>query len=100
MIVSDSFGRAWRLGQCEVAIGCAGLDPLDDWTDRRDRHGRRLEATRIALADEAAAAADLVRGKDSGIPAAIVRGLGHHVLAADGAGAAAMRRLRDQDLFR
>ncbi len=100
VIVSDSFGRAWRLGQCEVAIGCAGLDPLDDWTDRRDRHGRRLEATRIALADEAAAAADLVRGKDSGIPAAIVRGLGHHVLAADGAGAAAMRRLRDQDLFR
>jgi coenzyme F420-0:L-glutamate ligase / coenzyme F420-1:gamma-L-glutamate ligase len=100
VIVSDSFGRAWRLGQCEVAIGCAGLDPLDDWTDRRDRHGGKLEATRIAIADEAAAAADLVRGKDSGVPAAIVRGLGHHVLAADGPGAAALRRLRDQDLFR
>jgi coenzyme F420-0:L-glutamate ligase/coenzyme F420-1:gamma-L-glutamate ligase len=100
VIVSDSFGRAWRLGQCEVAIGCAGLEPLDDWTDRRDRHGRKLEATRIAVADEAAAAADLVRGKDSGVPAVIVRGLGHHVIAADGPGATALRRARNEDLFR
>jgi coenzyme F420-0:L-glutamate ligase/coenzyme F420-1:gamma-L-glutamate ligase len=100
VIVSDSFGRAWRLGQCEVAIGCAGLQPLDDWTGRPDREGRRLEATLIAVADEAAAAADLVRGKDSGVPAAVVRGLGHHVVAANGPGAAAMRRLRDEDLFR
>ena len=67
---------------------------------RRDRHGRLLEATSIAIADEAAAAADLVRGKDSGIPAAIVRGLADHVVADDGPGAAALRRLRDQDLFR
>ena len=100
VIVSDSFGRAWRLGQCEVAIGCAGLRPVDDWTDRRDRHGRRLEATSIAIADEAAAAADLVRGKDSGIPAAIIRGLADHVIAGDGPGAGTLRRLRDQDLFR
>ena len=100
MIVSDSFGRAWRLGQCEVAIGCAGVRPLDDWTDRRDRHGRRLEATRIAVADEAASAADLVRAKDSGTPVAIVRGLEDHVVPGDGPGAAALRRVRDEDLFR
>ncbi len=100
VVVSDSFGRAWRLGQCEVAIGCAGLRPLDDWTSRRDRHGRPLEATRIAVADQAAAAADLVRGKDSGVPAAIVRGLSDHVVPGDGPGAAALRRLREEDLFR
>ena len=62
-IVADSFGRAWRLGQAEVAIGCAGLAPLDDWRGRRDAGGRELEATLIAVADEAAAAADLVRDK-------------------------------------
>ncbi len=100
VIVSDSFGRAWRIGQCEVAIGCAGLRPIDDWKGRRDRHGRLLQATSIAIADEAAAAADLVREKDSGIPAAIVRGLADHVVADDGPGAAALRRIRDQDLFR
>lgn len=100
VIVSDSFGRAWRLGQCEVAIGCAGLAPLDDWRGRTDRDGSRLEATLIAVADEAAAAADLVRGKDSGVPAAILRGLGRYVIAADGRGATALRRARDEDLFR
>ncbi len=100
VIVSDSFGRAWRLGQSEVAIGCAGLQPLEDWTGRSDREGRRLEATLIAVADEAAAAADLVRGKDSGVPAAILRGLGHCVVDADGPGAAPLRRLRCEDLFR
>lgn len=100
VIVSDSFGRAWRLGQCEVAIGCAGIEPLDDWRGREDRRGRPLEATLIAIADEAAAAADLIRGKDSGVPAAVVRGLGRHVVDSDGPGAAAMRRERDEDLFR
>jgi coenzyme F420-0:L-glutamate ligase/coenzyme F420-1:gamma-L-glutamate ligase len=68
-IVSDSFGRAWRLGQAEVAIGCAGLSPLDDWRGRRDAGGRELAATQIAIADEAAAAADLVRDKASRVPA-------------------------------
>ena len=66
VVVSDSFGRAWRLGQAEVAIGCAGLVPLDDWRGREDSGGRALEATQIAVADEAAAAADLVRDKASG----------------------------------
>jgi coenzyme F420-0:L-glutamate ligase / coenzyme F420-1:gamma-L-glutamate ligase len=100
VVISDSFGRAWRLGQAEVAIGCAGLKPVDDWRGRRDAHGRELEATLIAVADEAAAAADLVRGKDSGIPAVVVRGLDRFVTAEDGPGAVALRRPRDEDLFR
>ena len=100
VVICDSFGRAWRLGQAEVAIGCAGLQPLDDWRGRRDAHGRELEATLIAIADEAAAAADLVRGKDSRIPVSLVRGLGRFVTAEDGPGAAALRRPRDEDLFR
>jgi coenzyme F420-0:L-glutamate ligase / coenzyme F420-1:gamma-L-glutamate ligase len=99
-IVSDSFGRAWRLGQAEVAIGCAGLAPLDDWRGRADAEGRSLEATLIAVADEAAAAADLVRDKASRVPAAIVRGLARHVTAEDGPGAQALRRPRADDLFR
>ena len=85
-VVSDSFGRAWRLGQAEVAIGCAGIAPLDDWRGRPDAGGRELEATLIAIADEAAAAADLVRDKASGVPAAIVRGLGRFVSDEDGPG--------------
>ncbi len=100
VVIADSFGRAWRLGQAEVAIGCAGLVPLDDWRGRRDAHGRELEATLIAIADEAASAADLVRSKDSRIPAVIVRGLDRFVTADDGPGAAALRRPRDEDLFR
>jgi coenzyme F420-0:L-glutamate ligase / coenzyme F420-1:gamma-L-glutamate ligase len=99
-IVSDSFGRAWRLGQAEVAIGCAGITPLDDWRGRKDASGRELEATSIAIADEAAAAADLVRDKASGVPVAIVHGLDRHVSDDDGPGAAALRRPRDEDLFR
>lgn len=99
-IVSDSFGRAWRLGQAEVAIGCAGIAPLDDWRGRADAGGRELEATLIAIADEAAAAADLVRDKTSRVPAAIVRGLARYVGADDGPGAAALRRPRGEDLFR
>jgi coenzyme F420-0:L-glutamate ligase/coenzyme F420-1:gamma-L-glutamate ligase len=100
VIVGDSFGRAWRLGQVEVAIGCAGLSPLDDWRGRADAGGRELEATVIAIADEAAAAADLVRGKDSRVPAAIVRGLERFVSDDDGPGAAALRRPSADDLFR
>jgi coenzyme F420-0:L-glutamate ligase/coenzyme F420-1:gamma-L-glutamate ligase len=99
-IVADSFGRAWRLGQAEVAIGCAGIEPLDDWRGRLDTSGRRLRATRIAIVDEAAAAADLVRDKASRVPAAIVRGLGRHLTVDDGPGAAVLRRPRDEDLFR
>lgn len=100
VVVSDSFGRAWRLGQAEVAIGCAGIAPLDDWRGRADAGGRTLEATVIAIADEAAAAADLVRDKASRVPAAIVRGLDRFVTADDGPGAVALRRPRNDDLFR
>jgi coenzyme F420-0:L-glutamate ligase/coenzyme F420-1:gamma-L-glutamate ligase len=100
VIVSDSFGRAWRLGQVEVAIGCAGINPLDDWRGCADTSGRELEATLIAVADEAAAAADLIRDKTSRVPAAIVRGLDRYVSSDDGPGAAALRRPRSDDLFR
>ncbi len=100
VVISDSFGRAWRVGQTEVAIGCAGLLPVDDWRGRADAGGRELAATAIAVADEVAAAADLVRSKDSNVPAAIVRGLDSYVTAEDGPGAVSLRRARSEDLFR
>ena len=100
VVVSDTFGRAWRLGQTDVAIGAAGLDPLDDWRGRRDARGRELKATAIAAADALAGAADLARAKDSGEPAVLVRGLERLVTADDGPGAAALRRPPADDLFR
>jgi coenzyme F420-0:L-glutamate ligase / coenzyme F420-1:gamma-L-glutamate ligase len=100
VLVADSFGRAWRIGQADVAIGCAGLPPLADWRGRRDEHDRELSATHIALADELASAADLVRDKDSGVPGAIITGLGHLVTTEDGPGARAIPRALDEDLFR
>jgi coenzyme F420-0:L-glutamate ligase/coenzyme F420-1:gamma-L-glutamate ligase len=100
VVIADSFGRPWRLGQVDVAIGCAGVVPLDDWRGRRDRHGDELAATAIAVADELAAAADLARDKDDGVPAAILRGLSRFVTREDGPGAAALRRPKDEDLFR
>ncbi len=99
VVVTDSFGRPWRTGQSEVAIGCAGLAPLEDWRGRADLAGRGLAVTIVAVADEAAAAADLARAKDSGEPAVRVRGLGRHVTRADGPGAAALVRARADDLF-
>ncbi len=99
VIIADSFGRAWRLGQCDVAIGVAGLRALEDWRGRDDAAGRPLEATVIAVADEAAAAADLARAKDGREPAVLVRGLERHVIDVDGPGAAALLRARDEDLF-
>jgi len=100
VIVADSFGRPWRVGQAEVAIGCAGLEPLADERGAHDRDGRVLEATVIAVADELAAAADLARGKADGIPAVLIRGRADLVTAADGPGAVALQRERDLDLFR
>ena len=100
VVISDSFGRPWRLGQADVAIGCAGLAPLDDWRGRLDRTGRELAATVVALADEIAAAADLVREKNAGLPAALVRGLGARVKDGDGPGAAVVQRPAPDDLFR
>ena len=100
VVVSDSFGRAWRVGQTDVAIGAAGLRPVDDWVGRYDASGRELRATAIAVADSVAAAADLAREKNSRQPAVLVRGLLRVVMEDDGPGAAALRRERDQDLFR
>jgi coenzyme F420-0:L-glutamate ligase/coenzyme F420-1:gamma-L-glutamate ligase len=100
VVITDSFGRAWRVGQCDVALGCAGLRPLDDWRGRHDARGRELVATWIAIADQVAAAADLARRKDSHEPVVIVGGLERHVAAADGPGAAALVRPLAEDLFR
>jgi coenzyme F420-0:L-glutamate ligase/coenzyme F420-1:gamma-L-glutamate ligase len=99
IVIADSFGRAWRHAQCDVAIGIAGLRPIDDWRGRRDPAGRELRATAIAIADEAAGAADLVRDKGSREPAVVVRGLARHVTDEDGPGAAALVRGVDEDLF-
>ncbi len=103
VVIADSFGRAWRHGQVDVAIGIAGLAPLDDWRGRRDAAGRELQATWIAVADQLVAAADLARGgKDAGRPVVLVRGLERHVLAPgdDGPGARALLRPAAEDLFR
>jgi coenzyme F420-0:L-glutamate ligase/coenzyme F420-1:gamma-L-glutamate ligase len=100
VVLADSFGRPWRVGQADVAIGCAGLNPLDDWRGRSDRSGRELAATEVAIADEVAAAADLARDKVSGTPAIVIRGLGGHITAGDGPGAAPLRRAEPDDLFR
>ena len=100
VIVADSFGRPWRLGQIDVAIGCAGVRSLDDWRGRVDREGRELSSTEIAVADELAAAADLARDKSAGVPAVVVRGAGRWVTTDDGPGAAALRRAEADDLFR
>jgi coenzyme F420-0:L-glutamate ligase/coenzyme F420-1:gamma-L-glutamate ligase len=74
VIVSDSFGRAWRQGTTDVALGVAGMRPLLDLRGEPDARGRPLEATEIAVADELAGAAELVMGKTSGVPAALIRG--------------------------
>jgi coenzyme F420-0:L-glutamate ligase / coenzyme F420-1:gamma-L-glutamate ligase len=96
VIVSDSFGRPWRMGIVDVAIGVAGLQPLEDWRGRRDANGYELHTTVVAVADEIAAAAELVRGKTAGIPVAVVRGL-------DVSGKGSARELimpRERDMFR
>ena len=92
VVIADSFGRAWRLGQTDVAIGAAGLVPLDQWIGRPDAFGRDLRVTSIAVADAVAAAADLARAKDSLEPVVLVRGLERYVTREDGPGAAALRR--------
>ncbi|MEA2159002.1 MAG: coenzyme F420-0:L-glutamate ligase / coenzyme F420:gamma-L-glutamate ligase [Solirubrobacteraceae bacterium] len=100
VVITDSFGRAWRLGQCDVTIGCAGLAPLEDWRGSSDAQGRELRATWIAVADELAAAADLARRKDGQQPMVLVRGADRHVTAHHGPGAAALLRPEGEDMFR
>jgi coenzyme F420-0:L-glutamate ligase / coenzyme F420-1:gamma-L-glutamate ligase len=100
IVITDSFGRAWRHGQMDIAIGCAGLSPLEDWRGRADATGRELRATWIAVADELASAADLARSKDASEPVVLIRGAERHLTADDGPGAAAMIRPESEDLFR
>jgi coenzyme F420-0:L-glutamate ligase/coenzyme F420-1:gamma-L-glutamate ligase len=100
VVITDSFGRAWRIGQCDVAIGCAGLAPVEDWRGSVDARGRELQATVIAVADELAATADLARRKDGDQPVVLVRGAERHVVDENGPGAVALIRAREQDLFR
>jgi coenzyme F420-0:L-glutamate ligase / coenzyme F420-1:gamma-L-glutamate ligase len=99
VVIADSFGRAWRVGQADVAIGCAGLAPLDDRRGTKDAEGRELTATVDAIADQAAAAAALVRDKAGREGVVVVRGLERYVTLDDGPGAAAIVRPRDEDLF-
>jgi coenzyme F420-0:L-glutamate ligase/coenzyme F420-1:gamma-L-glutamate ligase len=100
VLITDSFGRAWRHGQVDVAIGCAGLRGLEDWRGLTDARGHELKATWIAVADELAAAADLARAKDAMQPAVLVSGAGRHVTAGDGPGAVELLRADSEDLFR
>ncbi|MEA2211935.1 MAG: coenzyme F420-0:L-glutamate ligase / coenzyme F420:gamma-L-glutamate ligase [Solirubrobacteraceae bacterium] len=100
VLITDSFGRAWRHGQCDVAIGAAGLRPLEDWRGRTDAYGRVLKATWIAVADQLAGAADLARAKDARQPAILITGADRHVMDKDGPGAGALLRDPAHDLFR
>ena len=100
VLVSDTLGRPWRMGLTDAAIGAAGLEPLHDYRGLDDAYGNRLEATVTAVADEVAAAAELVKGKLEGVPVAVVRGLGALVTEADGPGARALVRPAEEDMFR
>ncbi|MEU0676129.1 coenzyme F420-0:L-glutamate ligase [Streptomyces sp. NPDC006172] len=100
VVVTDTFGRPWRAGLTDVAIGAAGVRVLDDLRGGTDAHGNPLSATVVATADELAAAGDLVKGKAAGLPVAVVRGLGHVVDDGDAEGARAMVRGARDDMFR
>jgi coenzyme F420-0:L-glutamate ligase/coenzyme F420-1:gamma-L-glutamate ligase len=100
VLITDSFGRAWRHGQVDVAIGLAGLQPLDDWRGRTDSAGMQLRATWLAVADAAAAIAELARAKDSREPVVILDGLERFLTDEDGPGAVALLRPLDEDMFR
>ena len=100
VVISDTLGRAWRVGQTDIAIGAAGLKVLDDLRGSTDSGGRRLDATIIAVADELAATADLVKGKASGMPVAVIRGQGRLVGDLDEPGARSIVRPAEEDLFR
>ena len=96
VVITDTMGRAWRTGQTDVAIGAAGLTVLHGYAGEHDRHGNELIVTEIAVADEIAAAADLVKGKLTAVPVAVVRGLALHD---DGSSARTLVRAGEEDLF-
>ena len=96
VVVTDTMGRAWRNGQTDFAIGAAGLTVLHGYAGSHDRHGNELIVTEVAVADEIAAAADLVKGKLTGVPVAVVRGL---TLRDNGSNARTLLRPGEEDLF-
>lgn len=100
VIITDTLGRPWRVGQTDVAIGAAGMIVTDDLRGGVDANGRPLNVTITVLADELAGAADLVKGKASGIPVAVVRGLARLVTGLDAPGARTLVRSVDDDMFR
>ena len=106
VIIADSFGRPWRVGQTQVALGVAGLPALADYRGRPDAQGHTLAVTEIAVADQLACAADLVCGKTSGVPVTLIRGYLHPDGAAPpqageaGSGGHALIRQKEKDLFR
>ena len=99
VVVSDTFGRTWREGLTDVAVGAAGISALIDFRGAVDAHGNRLETTRVAVVDELASAADLVKGKLAGVPVAVVRGLPPVPPGADDEGTRPLVRLPADDLF-
>jgi coenzyme F420-0:L-glutamate ligase/coenzyme F420-1:gamma-L-glutamate ligase len=99
VVITDTMGRAWRNGQIDAAVGTAGLAVLHNYLGAVDRHGNELLVTEIAIADEVAAAADLVKGKLTALPVAVVRGLPKHVVTDDGSTARQLLRPGPEDLF-
>jgi coenzyme F420-0:L-glutamate ligase/coenzyme F420-1:gamma-L-glutamate ligase len=99
VVVSDTFGRTWRRGVTDVAIGCAGIEPIADLRGSTDTHGRELQVTEVAIVDEVAGAAELVMGKADGVPVAVVRGVTMEWFG-DGNVQRDVVRRPDEDLFR
>ncbi|MGW6131281.1 coenzyme F420-0:L-glutamate ligase [Cellulomonas sp. NPDC055163] len=99
VLLTDTAGRPWRHGQTDLAIGAAGVRVLDDQRGQLDTHGRALQVSQAAVADEIAGAAELVKGKATGRPVAVVRGLAEHVTDDDGPGARSLVRLGPEDMF-
>ncbi len=98
VIVSDTFGRPWRNGATDVAIGVAGLDPIHSYVGQMDSHGHELFTTEIAVADELAAAGELVGGKVAGVPVSIIRG--YDYIPMEDASIQRILRGSEKDLFR
>lgn len=99
VVVTDSLGRPWRNGVIDLAIGVAGLDPVTDLRGGHDAYGNLLEVTVVAVADEVASAAELVKTKLAAVPMAVVRGLGHLLTPGDGPGGRALVRPAADDMF-
>jgi coenzyme F420-0:L-glutamate ligase/coenzyme F420-1:gamma-L-glutamate ligase len=101
VVITDTAGRAWRNGQVDIAIGCAGIRPLHDLSGRTDKYGNELVVTAPAIGDEIASAGDLTKGKLQDRPVAVLRGLDHLVLPSDdhGPGAVELLRATELDLF-